>query len=182
MKTAAQKHEALKAWIRGVTGFGVNNVFLKNSGGPKPVGEYATFESPRTDTENLPFVTADVASGGEIERSHVQFCTVRAGVEFFGENGEYWLDQLRLSAGEFRYRSILSAADLVFIRKSATVYVPEYGDTSPLDRWHADFFFSTQKDRVEKDYELQLLAANIEFQKPGDGTSTGEISVGEITE
>lgn len=146
------------------------------------MGDYAVFEKPRTDSENLPFIAAESVTEGVIERSHVQFCDVRVGIEFFGPNGEEWLDQLRLSTGDYRFRGILSAADLVFIRKSATVYIPEYGDTTPCDRWRADFFFSTQKDRIENDYELQLLTAEVGFQKPNDETSTGEISVGEITE
>jgi hypothetical protein len=183
LTTLAQKQSAIKAWIRSVSGYGANNVILRNAGGPRPVGAYAVFDAPyKTESVGTAFVSEQAGVDGVLTRVHTRFSVVRSGIDVYSPNGPDILDALEMSRETVSARAALAAGDLTFIRRTAIVPVPEYGDTDPRDRYRADFYFYAQSDLTETDYDLQQMTASVEFVDGNDQTRIGEVSVGEIEE
>jgi len=183
LTTLSEKRIALRSWISGVTGLSVEKVILSNAGGPMPLGDFCFFSDPKTEDEQcVPFVAKVENSEGVIELQHVSFCTVVVDVDFFSENGGGYLDNLRMSIGDYRFRGLLSQADMAFIRKSSNVYVPEYDDTRPVNRWRASFYFSTQVNYAEQDFDLQSVTGTLNFENPNGDKTPADFEIGESGE
>jgi len=179
--TLAQKNAALKTWIMAVTGYDTNHVILRSAGGPRPDGEYAVFDKPYSVGQvGTAFVSEDSAADGEITRVHTANSTARTAVDIYAEDGAEVLEDLELSVEFSVYRGALEAGDLTFLRRTAVIYVPQYDDTDPRDRYRADFYFYTQHDLTETDFELQKVTAEIDFKRTETDTLTAQMSVGEI--
>lgn len=181
MSTVAQKNSALKSWIMAVTGLDSSHVIRRNAGGPRPIDAYAVFDSPYSVGQvGTDFVSEESVNDGTITRVHTAIKEAKSGIDIYGISGGELLDNLARSVGASVPRGILAAADLVFFRQSSTVYLAEQTDTGPVDRYRADFYFYTQSDLVETDYELQLVTAEIEVIDNAQNVLTGEMSVGEL--
>ena len=183
MTTEAQRDTALKNWIRSVTKFDAAHVIKRNAGGPRPSGAYAVFDSPVPSKRvGTVFVSGESVSEGALTRVHTKLTEVRSGIDIYGNEAPGLFESLELSVCTSVNRGILFAGDLTFIRRNTVVYVPEYGDTEPRDRYRADFYFYTQYDFVETDYELQQVTAELEFEDDEENKMTVEMTVGETDE
>lgn len=176
----ASQHAAVKSWIRSVTGYGIGHVIMRNAGGPRPSEPYAVFDSPvMSERVGSRFVSSESVDTGVLTRTHTQVIMVRIGVDVMSPLGAQVLDTLELSTGTFAERARLADADLAFVRRSSAIYVPSYSDTDPRHRYRADFYFYSQIDLTETDYEMQSVTAEITAVAPDDSENTGDIVVGE---
>lgn len=181
MSTQTEKMTALKTWAMFVSGYDAQHVIAKNAGGPRPDGPYLVITPPVTSEETGPkFVSSRALDAGDTTTTHTKVVVVRVGIDVLAEDAADVLDKMDLALAGYQSRGVLSGADLTFVRKTGPVYIPEYSDTDPRHRYRGDFYFYTQIDFQESDYELQQLQATGQLTTPDDKDIDGDFQVGEV--
>jgi hypothetical protein len=135
-------NELLRQWIVAVTGYDDQHVIRANQNGPRPVGDYATYQIISIVPDDHAWWSDVEIDPDEITQTFRVRATMIVDVNVYSLDGWTKLSELGLSNNVDVYRGIFAPDGTVLKSKGTTRDLALLGDTSWRDRYQSDFTFA----------------------------------------
>ena len=173
-------NSALQDWIIGVTGYDDQHVIRAYQNGPRPVGDFATYQLLSAIPFDYALEKQTNLGGGNIDSEFVNMNTLTISINIYAADGMEKLGRLFLSRYKLSTREILEPEKLVLQRKGDIWDLVEPGDTKWRPRFQCDFEFGGQFNLNEANQEIQIYFITGETINDSDVVTEHEIEVGPV--
>lgn len=151
--TVSTFHEAMFDWISLITGYASSNVIRGNQNGPRPSGNFATYQVTTVQLADFGGTEqGDPDVNGKFEYTHTTRNIVSVDVNIYDLEGWQILQKLDKSNMLLDVRGIFAPLGIVLIGSDAVQDLTQLGDTEWRPRYQAEFRFRTYYEFTEENY------------------------------
>jgi len=150
---------AMKAWLMQISELDSQHVILARQNGPRPEGDYITFEILATTGNSFDYSSKDEKDGDFATVYFYNLKQTTLDVNIYSDDGVEIHNKLSHSNELYSIRSLFKDDDMVFISGATPRNLTGLGDTSWRPRYQSEYRFRTSNtiaEDVERIFEYDI--------------------------
>ena len=172
-------NSALQDWIMEVTSYDDQHVIIENQDGPRPIGDFATYDVISVVPADYSYWSKTDLGGGDIQFDYMSQNVLTVSVNIYASDGLSLLQDLFQSRYLKTIRDFFKDEKMSLIRTGDPLKIPEPGETGWFNRYQVDFDFLSYHTISEIIEQITLYQFTGKFIRDEDVIDTVSFEVPE---